>query len=197
VTKPIAAFGGHTPEVVTLAFNADGKQVVSVSAKDVRLWLADSGKEMMSKGIPWTDQGGGPVFAIGPDGPDGPTLALVEWRRHADSKRLEPIVVLISATGGKELLAFNARGVFDKESPPNIDALAFSPDGKHLVTAGSVAIVGGPHSLSGGVVNIWDAKAGKAIRQLGERKKWDRNFQKPLNEIPPGVSTSARASCAT
>lgn len=38
--KPVAAFGGHAAEILALAFNADGKQVVSVSAKDLRFWPA-------------------------------------------------------------------------------------------------------------------------------------------------------------
>ena len=198
--RPVVPFGGHTTEVMALAFHADGKQVVSVSTTGVRFWQAAGGKESASHKISWTDHGVRPVFAIGPDGPDGPTVALVEYRTQADLKRLVANVVLISATGGKELLAINPHGDFDRTFPfpPDIDALAFSPDGKHLVTAGSVAIVGGPHGLPGGAVKIWDAKTGKELRQLGERKKWDQHFQKPLpsGEVLPGVSTSARVSSA-
>ena len=83
---PVVTFGGHPSEVLALAFNADGKQAVSVSTKDVRFWHADSGKEIARQAMTWSDQGATPVFAIGPDGPDGPTLALVEWRRRVGVK---------------------------------------------------------------------------------------------------------------
>lgn len=196
-TKPVATFGGHTTEVLALAFSADGKQVVSVSAKDVRFWHADSGKEIAKTEISWKDRGGTPVFAIGPDG-DGPTVALVEIREHAEQKRLATHAVLLSATSGKELLAF------DLQSSPlrrDITSLAFSPDGKHLVAAGSVPTVGGGHGLPGGVVNIWDAQTGKKLRQLGEAKEWDKNrvdkFIPPDAKVIPGVSTSSGVSEVT
>ena len=37
---------------------------------------------------------------------------------------------------------------------PDVFAMAFSPDGKRLATAGSVAAVGGPHGLPGGIVIV-------------------------------------------
>ncbi len=48
---------------------------------------------------------------------------------------------------------------------PDVFAMAFSPDGKRLATAGSVAAVGGPHGLPGGIVIVWDAETGKIVHQ--------------------------------
>jgi len=44
-------------------------------------------------------------------------------------------------------------------------AMAFSPDGKRLATAGSIAAVGGRHGLPGGIVIVWDAETGKIVHQ--------------------------------
>lgn len=200
-TKPVVTFGGHATEVLALAFSDDGKQIVSVSTKDVRFWHSENGKEIARSEISWTDRGERPVFAIGPDGRGGPTLALVEWREHAKLKRPVTHAVLLSATGGKELLAFDLYGDADKKLHPGINSLAFSPDGKHLVTGGSVPTVGGGHGLPGGVVNIWDAKTGKQLRQLGEAKEWDKDragkFIPPDAKVIPGVSTSTGVSEVT
>jgi WD40 repeat protein len=122
---------------------------------------------------------------------------LVEIREHAELKRLARHVVLFSATGGKELLAF------DLHSAPlhRITSLAFSPDGRHFVTAGRVSIVDGKHGLPGGVVNIRDAKTGKKLRQLGEVKEWDKNradkFIPPDAKVIPGLSTSSGVIAVT
>ncbi len=48
---------------------------------------------------------------------------------------------------------------------PDVFAMAFSPDGKRLATAGSVAAVGGPHGLPGGIVIIWDVETGKIVHK--------------------------------
>jgi len=48
---------------------------------------------------------------------------------------------------------------------PDVFSLAFSPDGKRLATAGSVAAVGGSHGLPGGVVIVWDAETGKIVHR--------------------------------
>jgi WD40 repeat protein len=190
-TKPVVTFGGHTTEVVALAFNADGKQVASVSTKDVRTWHADSGKEIARQALSGFDLGDKPVFAIGPD---GQTVALVDWRRRVGVRGYVAHVVLISATTGREVLAIDPHGEIDGQIPtPEIHTLALSPDGKHVVSAGA-------RQSWGGVVKILDAKTGKQLRQLGEVIEWDKNI---IGRVPlkggkaiPGVSTSTSVSSA-
>lgn len=194
---PVATFGGHTTEVVALSLSADGKTITSVSTKDVRSWRADTGKEIASRKISWTDQGASPVFAIGSDGPGEQTLAAVEYRKHAESKKLVGNVVLFSATDGKELLAIDPHGEGDGKLPfaQEVAAMAFSPDGKHLATGGSMAI---PGVMLSGAVKIWDAKTGKQLRRLGDLTQWDKTradkfFARDV-KLRPAVSTSAPAS---
>lgn len=191
VAMPVVTFGEHTTEVLALAFNADNKQVVSVSANDVRTWHAGSGKEIARQAIAGFELGDRPVFAIGPD---GQTVALVDWRRRVGVKGYIAHVVLMSATTGRELLAIDPHGAIDGLVPtPDIHALAFSPDGKHIVSAGS-------RQSWGGVVKIFDTKTGKEVRQLGEVIEWDMNV---IGKVPlkggkaiPGVSTSTSVSSA-
>ena len=196
-TKPVVTFGGHAAEVKALRFSADGKRVTSVSIRDVRAWRSDSGNEIRR-----FDHGGGLVFALGPDGTDGPTLARVAHRSNVET-RLDDlqVVVLSAAADGTNPLTIDPHGKFDRNFPfrPKVNAIAFSPDGQHVVTAGSVAVVGGPHGLPGGAVKIWDAQTGKELRRLGQRTKWDQHFQQPLpsGEVLPNVSTSSSAGSVT
>ncbi len=53
----------------------------------------------------------------------------------------------------------------DPLSRPALFAMAFSPDGKRLATAGSDAAVGGRHGLPGGTVISWDVDSGKLIHK--------------------------------
>lgn len=188
-TKPVATFTGHTSEVLALGFVSDGAQIVSVSTTDVRFWQADNGKESARQAISWSDEGARPVFAIAPD---GQAVAMVEWRRRAGIRGLVAHVALISTTSGRLLIAIDPHGEIDGQVPtPVIHAIAISPDGKHLVSAGS-------RQSWGGVVKIVDAKTGKVERQLGEVIEWDLNIigrvPLPNGKAIPGVSTTTSVS---
>jgi len=165
-TKPVAIFGGHATEVMALAFSADGRKITSVSTQDVRFWQAESGEEIAKQAISWSDPSPRPAFAIGPE---GATVALVEWRRRPLATGFVANLVLISATSGRVLMAIDPHGELDGQVPtPEIHAIAFSPDGKHLVSAG------GRQSWAAWV-KIFDATTRKELRHLGEVKQRDLN----------------------
>lgn len=152
--KPVATFDGHAAGVAALTFTPDGKQIVSASAKDVRTWDAGTGKE-------------GAVIKVG-----GRTVAL-----SADGKRVAVMTrefapvretVTVYDADGKELVALKPHDPQQMRFPfpPTVSAMAFSPDGKQLATASSVAKVGGPHGLPGGVVKVWELATGKELHRL-------------------------------
>lgn len=158
---PIVTFRGHTTEVAALAFSADGSQVVSVSAKDVCVWDPATGKEIRRLPVE-----GDNVVAVSRD---LRRLAIARSFHATVAGALRGKLTLQDAATGKDVLSIDPHGNWDKAFPfrPSIAALAFSPDGKRLATAGSVTKVGGGHGLPGGVVKIWDAETGKELQQFG------------------------------
>lgn len=146
---------GHTKAVSALAWAADGKVVATASDdRTIRVWDAVTGRQTASITEVAREGYGGPVVAFTAD---LKTVAVNYWgevtiRTVADGKvmlRIDPIL----DRGQKS--AFR----------PDVFAMAFSPDGKRLATAGSVAAVGGRHGLPGGIVIIWDVGTGKIVHQ--------------------------------
>lgn len=83
----------------------------------------------------------------------------------------------------------------------HVAKIAYTPDGKQLVTAGTSWLVGPGHGLHGGDVRIWDAETGKLIRRLGEVKRPEfrypdggvEKFIPPDAKVVPDLSTSSNA----
>lgn len=185
---------GHSSDVLALAFLAEGEQIVSVSSKEVRFWKVANGEE-----IEHFELAGGEVAAIGSNFPDGPRLAFANF---VDNRR-DLGVGLFTAVDGRRVTTIEPNAGFDRGFPfrPRVGAIAFSPDGNSLATAGSLAKVGGPHGLPGGLIKTWDVRTGREIRRFGERPLWDKNSldKRPLpsGEVLPGVSTSSYAGAVT
>ncbi len=146
----IATFGGPETGVTALAFSADGRQVVSVCAQDVRTWDSRTGKEIGA-----VNKLGGEVVALSPDG-----ASLATAGRES--------VTINDTTTGKQLLSIEPHGDWDRKFPfrPTVAAVTFSPDGGRFAAGGSVAKVDGRHGYPGGVVTIWDTKTGKALQRF-------------------------------
>lgn len=146
---------GHTSRVSAVAWAADGKAVATAGDdRTIRVWDPATGKQTAIQSEIARTGYGGPIVAFTAD---LKVEAVNYWgeitiRTVADDKVLVTIDPILDR--GK-------RSAFR----PDVFAMAFSPDGKLLATAGSVADVGGPHGLPGGIVIIWDTETGKVVHK--------------------------------
>jgi WD40 repeat protein len=147
---------GHTKAVSAVAWADDGKTVVTAGDdRTIRAWDPATGRQTASLPGIAREGYGGPVVAFTTD---LKAVAVNYWgeitiRTVADGNVLVKIDPILDR-GQKS--AFR----------PDVYAMAFSPDGKRLITAGSTAAVGGRHGLPGGIVAVWDAQTGKIVHQL-------------------------------
>lgn len=146
---------GHTKAVSALAWAADGKAVATASAdRTIRVWDPVTGRQTETQTAIAREGYGGPVVAFTTD----LKLAAVNYWGE---------ITIRNVAGGKVLTRIDP--ILDRGQKsafrPDVFAMAFSPDGKRLATAGSTAAVGGPHGLPGGVVFVWDVATGKALHQ--------------------------------
>lgn len=146
---------GHTAAVSAVRWAADGKAVATAGDdRTMRVWDPATGRQTaLQPGIARAGYGA-PVVAFTAD---LNVAAINYWgeisiRTVADGKvqtTIDPI------------LDRGERSAFR----PDVFAMAFSPNGRQLATAGSVAAVGGRHGLPGGIVIIWDVQTGKIVHK--------------------------------
>lgn len=146
---------GHTTAVSAAAWAADGKSIATAADdRTIRIWDPDTGRqtasltEIVRKGY------GGPVVAFSAN------LKLVAVNYWGE-------ITIRTVVDGSVLIKIDP--ILDRGQQfvfrPDVFAMAFSPDGKRLATAGSIAAVGGPHGLPGGIVIVWDVQTGKLIHK--------------------------------
>ncbi len=139
------AHGGR--EIFCVAFSPDGKRIVSGDDNgEVNVWDVDSGKEVMKLEGPksWTFS---PAFS-----PDGKRIVSGGYDRDTGSITIK----LWDALSGAELITIaqggQAPGEFgESETAPY--SLAFSPDGKRIVSGGKVT-------------KVWDVNSGDEVMTL-------------------------------
>jgi WD40 repeat protein len=179
--KELRWFGGHVGQVASYAFSPDGKRLATVASdRAARLWDLGTGKTVAKFPLP---QLGGREVAFSAD---GKTLAVacndrairlfdVASARETAKIDLAPgstlgTAMLALSPDGKTVYSSNNESVLHgydaatgKDRYPvvghaeGVAALAWSPDGKRLVTCGSA----GDRSIV-----VWDAASGKLLHQL-------------------------------
>ncbi len=152
--EPIA-LPKHVKAVTTVAWKSDGTRFATASDdRTIRLWDSELPQPLRT----WT--------AIAREGYGGPVVAFTADLERAAIHFWADLEIR-SLTEDKPLVQFSPILDAQVKAPfrPDVFALAFSPDGRQLATAGSVAAVGGRHGLPGGFVIVWDAATGKMISQ--------------------------------
>jgi WD40 repeat protein len=141
--KEIRRFTGHVKQVDSVAFSPDGKHVLTDSSdKTVRLWNVATGKEIRrftGSGLSYD------LVAFSPDG-----------KQFLTTGRFEGVHLWDAATG-KETVLLGRIAIFRNSSSLSwgLNSVAFSPDGKQVLTCGGDE-----------TVHLWDVATGKEIRQF-------------------------------
>jgi WD40 repeat protein len=175
VTRPMT--GGHDDGFVTLAFDPEGKRILT-AGNDRRaiIWDARTGAQLLELRHPGEDEFNGTVAAWSPDGTvvatagGGGTVAL--WRvadgapvrtvaadpEFVNAVAFSPDGTLLAAAGSGERFATlwevaSGRLVGRLRHPTYVVAVRFDPRGRTLATA-----------ATGGTVRLWDVAS---RRQLG------------------------------
>src|SRR5205085_114846 len=126
---------GHGSEVVSVAISPDGALVATGgSDRTVRLWDRATAKELRTISTGFNNPVGRVAFS-----PDGKLLAVSTVQGIRNN-----FAALFDVASGKEVCRLG-------KDLPALRALAFSPDGKTLATAG------------GSVVAFWEVETGKKV----------------------------------
>jgi WD40 repeat protein len=148
--KEIRAWKGHDGRDTLVAFSADGKRLVTTAHDGtIRLWDMADGTERWSFTLPGRRGVGGDnliyYFQCAALSPDGKVLAAA----------LDTTVRLWDVTTDKELhfLKWESQDSY-------VGAVAFSPDGKTLLTGSG-----------DGRIRFWDVATGKMVRELPGRQE--------------------------
>jgi WD40 repeat protein len=146
---------GHTKPITAVAWAANGKSLATVSEdRSIRIWDPTTGRQSSALTEIAHEGYSRPVVVFNSD----LSVTAINYWGQIRVRHLPE---------GKELLKIDP--ILDRGQQsafrPDVFAMAFSPDGKQLVTAGSTAAVGGRHGLPGGIVLLWDVATGKIIHQ--------------------------------
>ncbi|HUT37502.1 MAG TPA: protein kinase [Planctomycetota bacterium] len=162
--RQLSTLAGHSSWVTKVEFSRDGARVLTAASDGAaRLWQADTGKPLAAL------RGHYPVLLVGP--PGAPQLSeqsqvtLVEaWAGRTEREVFESVKdapFAVRPEGGP----VSEFGAGPREAQGalflalrlcrNIVLARFTPDGRHIVTAGG-----------DGAVRVWDARSGACLRTL-------------------------------
>jgi RNA polymerase sigma factor (sigma-70 family) len=146
--RVIPSLEGRTNPVSSVAFSPDSKVLAAADRNDmvVRLWDLAAGKEIHRL------RGERKTTALA-FSPDGKTLACGETREEGKTLIRSAIHLWDVATGRE--VGCCAGHIF------GVEQLAFSPDGKKLISGGG-----------GTSLRVWDAATGKDALPLAENESW-------------------------
>jgi WD40 repeat protein len=142
--RVVRRLAGHAQPVLALGFAGGGKELVSFGCDDTLLvWDAATGRELRRVRVALESHvlDHGAAFSA-----DGGSLAVTDFTNH------RPLVRLWDVAKGQEAKVLHVRA----------DGLAFTADGKALVTAGE-AVADGKRTPA---VQVWEVATGKEVRRF-------------------------------
>jgi len=141
-----ATVEGHRGRVTKAVFTADGSRLVLQAPRgSLGLWNAHDGVPAAGSGL--AEQGTDAFVGS----PDGARLAVVERQASGVSAQITRTIRIHATDDGRELTAITVPAA----APLPATAIAFSPDGSHLVTA----------SFEGDT-RVWDTGTGHEVARL-------------------------------
>jgi WD40 repeat protein len=185
-------FLGHTADVRAVAFSPDGENVATASNDGTaRVWATSAGELLeppQSEATTTYLLRGDDLVRITADGRGDVELGEVGAPRDEDVELEGELDVLVGAafsSDGSRLALAEQSGavrVFDAESgeevsehepvpvgpgvdPPEVDELAFSPDGDRVASATGPAFSTGATVITPTVVQVWDVQSGATTAQ--------------------------------
>ncbi len=146
---PMLDTGGHMAIIKAIAFTPDGSQLVSASEdKTIRVWDVATGKTLRTIRGEAALGEPGKIFAMALS-PDGKLLAAGGWMEKAAANPCCGVIRVYDFISGKLVALL-------KGHTSVVDSLAFSPDGRYLISGSddNTAIVWEIGSLSDGVAAV-------------------------------------------
>jgi WD40 repeat protein len=153
--KLLVTYRGHpwyrTGRIWAIAWSPDSTHIAS-SAKDVQVWNATDGSHIL------TYHTGYPAESLGWS-PDGTRIAFANTT---------PTVPIWDATTGKNVLVYQELSEDVQHDVADVSAVAWSPDGKRIVTGGDFdhTVIESDRSKSETFydeMRVWDSTSGKLI----------------------------------